>query len=152
MTTSRRWSCSVLAVAALVTAGTIARDARAAVVTAFDGSITDVGVQRGPGQVGGVEFRIHGRVALEHPIDLSTATMILEHLFVDVASGGLGELMTTIDDAPVVPLELVARDRNRAERAVFDMPPRYRPHIRVQLQQRKGELEFRVKLDRGLMR
>ena len=62
-----------------------------------------------------------------------------------------GQLMTTTDDAPVVPLALVARD-NDPDDAVFDQPPGYRPHIRMKIDLRKGELEFRLKLDRGLMR
>jgi hypothetical protein len=126
----------------------------AAAVDAFDfnGSITDVGVQRGPGQVGGVEFRIRGRFVPEQALDLSRATVVLEDLFVDDAPDGLGELMTTVDDAAVVPLALVARDSNRFDNAVFDQPQSYRPHIRLQIQNRNGAYEFRLKLDRGLMR
>ncbi|HZP39982.1 MAG TPA: PKD domain-containing protein [Candidatus Binatia bacterium] len=125
----------------------------AAAVDAFDfsGSITDVGVQRGPGQVGGVEFRIRGKFALDHPLDLSRATVVLEELFVDDAEGGLGELMTTVDDMPTVPLELVARAGD-PDNNVFDQPGNYRPHVRLQIQERKGAFEFRLKLDRGLMR
>jgi len=129
-----------------------APEVRAVDLFDFNGSITDVGVQRGPGQVGGVEFRIRGKFVLDHPLDLSRTTVVLEHLFVDAAPGGLGELMTTIDDAPVVPLVPEGRDSNRPTNAVFDQPRGYRPHIRLQIQFRKDAYEIRLKLDRGLMR
>jgi hypothetical protein len=131
--------------------GLTERPANAADVFDFKGSITDVGIQRGPGQVGGVEFRIHGKFVVDHPLDLSTATVVLEQLFVDSGPTGLGELMTTTDDAPVVPLLLDSRE-NELTKGVFDQPRAYRPHIRLQIQNRDGAFEFTLKLDRGLMR
>ena len=150
MRISKQTWTSVLA-CALISLGSGKDPALAVDVSNFSGSITDVGVQRGPGQVGGVEFRIRGTFSLDHPLDLTRATVILEDLFVDSAQNGLGELMTTVDDAAVVPLELVARDGD-ADGNVFDQPQRYRPHIRLQIQDRDGVFEFRLKLDRGLMR
>jgi hypothetical protein len=121
-------------------------------VTDFNGSITDVGVQRGPGQVGGVEFRIRGELALDQPLDLSRAVVRLQHLFFEDGAGGASELIKTIDDADVVPLVLPARDNARETNAVFESPPGYRPHIRLQVQVRRGVVDFRLKLDRGLTR
>ncbi len=59
--------------------------------------------------------------------------------------------MTTIDNAPVVPLLLESCPNNRENNGVFDQPRVYRPHIRPQIVFRKGAYEVRLKLDRGLM-
>lgn len=60
--------------------------------------------------------------------------------------------MTTIDNAPVVPLLLESCPNNRENNGVFDQPRVYRPYIRLQIVFRKGAYEVRLKLDRGLMR
>ena len=67
-------------------------------VTKFNGTITDVGVVRGPGQIGGVEYRIKGYFEHPGPIDLSNSTLTIHQFFVEPdsspgAGDGAGELM-----------------------------------------------------------
>ena len=53
-------------------------------VTNFSGHITDVGIQRGPGQVGGVEYRIRGHFKLDQDLDLGASVVTLESLFAEL--------------------------------------------------------------------
>ena len=119
-------------------------------VIRFNGSATDIGIQRGPGQVGGVEYRIRGEFDYDGPLDLSTSVATWQSLLAEVGAGGAGELIKTIDDAPVVPL-LVPRKRATANDALYETQ-RYRPQVRFQLRRRGTHYEFRLKLDRGLAR
>jgi hypothetical protein len=119
-------------------------------VTRFNGSATDIGIQRGPGQVGGVEYRIRGEFDYDGPLDLTTSVATWDSLLAEVGSGGAGELIKTIDDAPVVPIVL-ARKRAGANDALYETQ-RYRPQMRFQLRRRGTHYEFRLKLDRGLAR
>jgi hypothetical protein len=116
----------------------------------FKGSITDVGIQRGPGQVGGVEFRIEGEFSYDGPIDLSRSTLVLHELFVE--EGGAGELMTMMDDAGFLPFSLITRSSSEPDEAKYGSPSRFRPQMRMQIENNQGEWEFKFKLDRGLMR
>jgi hypothetical protein len=76
-------------------------------ITKFEGSATDIGVQRGPGQIGGVEFRVKGTFVYPGTINLGAATARFDALLAELGPGGQGELITTVDDAPLVPITLV---------------------------------------------
>jgi hypothetical protein len=120
--------------------------------TKFKGSITDVGVQRGPGQVGGVEFRIEGRFFYDGPIDLSSSTLVLHQLFDEEGAGGGGELMRMTDDANFLPFTMVTSSSSEFDEAKYESPSQFRPQMRMQIENDEGEWEFKLKLDRGLMR
>ena len=134
----------------LIAFGLGARDGTAQEVTNFNGTITDVGIQRGPGQVGGVEYRVRGRIVPDQDLDLGHSVVSLEQLFAELGPGGAGELMTTIDDASFLPYALSPKSGN-PDRVLYDTPD-FRPQIRMQLWRSSQGLEFRIKLDRGLMR
>ena len=51
-------------------------------VFAFKGTATDIGVQRGPGQIGGIEYRIEGKFEYDGPLDLTKSTVTF-HRFLD---------------------------------------------------------------------
>src|SRR5262245_21741215 len=80
-------------------------------LTYFKGSITDVGIQRGPGQVGGVEFRIEGEFVYDGPIDLSHASLVLVKLFAEQTPAGDVELMKMMEEASSLLLAGMARRR-----------------------------------------
>ncbi len=117
----------------------------------FKGSITDVGVQRGPGQIGGVEFRTQGTFFYAGPIDLSTSTITFTELFTENGPGGPHELMTTTDDASFLPITFFADDSSEFDESKYESGS-FRPHIRMVVENDEGEFEFKFKLDRGLMR
>src|SRR5678810_279712 len=48
----------------------------------FKGTVTDIGVQRGPGQIGGIEYRIEGKFLTDVPLDLSNSKVTF-HRFLD---------------------------------------------------------------------
>src|SRR5215207_282746 len=54
----------------------------------FKGTATDIGVQRAPGQVGGIEYRIEGKFEYDGPLDLSTSTVTFHHFLDEHLSGG----------------------------------------------------------------
>ena len=120
--------------------------------TEFKGSITDVGVQRGPGQTGGVEFRIEGEFIYTGDIDLSASTLVFHQLFAEVGAGGAGELMTMADDVNFLPFQLVTSTSSEVDEAKYEQPSGFRPAMRMQIENNDGEWEFKFKLDRGLMR
>jgi hypothetical protein len=140
-----------LATSALTTL-TGAAPAPALDLTYFKGSITDVGVQRGPGQVGGVEFRVEGEFTYLGAMDLSKATLTLDRLFDESAAGGGQELMKTIDDASFLPFFGMVRSRSSKTDEGKWESGRFRPQMRMQIENNDGEWEFKFKLDRGLMR
>jgi hypothetical protein len=121
-------------------------------VTDFKGSITDVGVQRGPNQIGGVELRSYGTFVYRGPIDLTSSTATFELLFAELGPGGAGELMKTANDASFLPITLPSDDSSEVDEAKYETPGSYRPKIRFELENDLGEFEFELKLDRGLMR
>ena len=47
----------------------------------FKGTVTDIGVQRGPGQVGGIEYRIEGKFEYDGPLDLTRSTVTFHNFF-----------------------------------------------------------------------
>lgn len=136
---------SVLALPAASQAGVVE------FIERFDGSATDIGIQREPGGTGGVEFRIRGEFDYAGEIDLSRARVTLLSILAEVGDGAAGELMKTVDDAPVVPLVIAARSHSTHDKAVFETR-RYRPQTRLQIRQKNGRFEFRLKIDRGLAR
>jgi hypothetical protein len=125
--------------------------ARAVDVESFKGSITDVGVQRGPGQIGGVEYRTQGTFLYAGPIDLSISTITFTEMFAENGPGGRGELMTTTDDASFLPISFPADDSSEVDESKYESHS-FRPHIRMVVENDGGEFEFKFKLDRGLMR
>src|SRR5262245_63402846 len=66
----------------------------------FKGTATDIGVQRGPGQIGGIEYRIEGKFETDVPLDLSKSTVTF-HRFLD-EEGGNGEMVLTTNNADLV--------------------------------------------------
>src|SRR6185295_19161725 len=85
-------------------------------ITKFNGTMTDVGVVRGPDQTGGVEYRIRGTFNYDGPLDLTNSTLTLVQAFVEPdsapgAGDGAGELIRQSQgpggpetDPPLVPL------------------------------------------------
>ena len=68
----------------------------------FKGTVTDIGVQRGPGQIGGIEYRIEGKFEYDGPLDLTRSTMTFHTLFDEYLPGGNGEMVLTTDNADLV--------------------------------------------------
>ena len=143
------------------------------VVARYNGTITDVGVIRGPLQTGGVEYRIRGEVISLVDIDLSDATLRIEEFFVELdgpARPGAGELMRKSqgpdDDpasdpllAPCGPSEPncpVIQTQGDSDDAKFDSAGGFRPHIRVKVSKDEDDgvfkYKFEIRLDRGMMR
>jgi hypothetical protein len=137
------WTVAVVLLVAPATAA-------ATEVTRFSGHITDVGIQRGPGQVGGVEYRIRGSFALDPAINLGASIVTLEMLFAELGVGGAGELVTMMDDASFLPYELIPKS-GTPDKVLYDTPD-FRPQIRMQIWRSRDGGEFRIKLDRALMR
>jgi hypothetical protein len=126
-----------------------------ATVTEFRGTATDIGIQRGPGQTGGVEFRVYGTFVYPGTINLAAATARFDALLAELGPGGQGELLTTVDDAPLVPITLVTRSGGKPDEAVYETPGRFRPQFRFSVQTRfpkSGIFEFALKVDRALAR
>jgi len=132
----------------------------------FKGTVTDIGVQRGPGQIGGIEYRIEGKFDYNGPLDLSKSTITFHNLFDESEEGGNGEMVLTTDNAPLVcpdppgtcvlvkPGEislatLVAASSSKKTEAKYETLGRYRPPMRVQIKNKNGEYQFNVRLDRG---
>jgi len=132
-------------------------------ITKFNGTMTDVGVVRGPDQIGGVEYRIRGTFKYDGPLDLTNSTLTLVQAFVEPdsapgAGDGAGELMRQSQgpggpetDPPLVPL-LVLSTHAEPDEAKYETPGRFRPQIRVHVENQDGEYEFDIRLDRGMMR
>jgi hypothetical protein len=127
--------------------------------TEFRGTATDIGVQRGPGQTGGVEFRAYGTFVYTGPINLSAATACFDALLAELGpegqGGGQGELLTTVNDAPLVPITLVTRPKGKPDEALYETPGSFRPKFRFSVENRSPEdgiFEFALKVDRALAR
>jgi hypothetical protein len=126
----------------------------------FHGTATDIGVQRGPGQIGGIEYRIDGKFDYSGPIDLSKATLTFQYLLDEYLPGGNGEFVLTTDNAdlvcpdppdgcvPAMP-PLVGKG-SKATEGKYETPARFRPQVRVQIKRKGDEFQFNVRLDRGL--
>ena len=129
------------------------------VVFDFKGTATDIGVQRGPGQIGGIEYRIEGKFETDVPLDLSKSTVTF-HRFLD-EEGGNGEMVLTTNNADLVcsddspatcdaTLEpLGSSSSSKPTEGKYETPARFRPQMRVQIKSKDGEFKFNVRLDRG---
>lgn len=130
----------------------------------FKGTVTDIGVQRGPGQIGGIEYRIEGKFDYDGPLDLTKSTLTFHILFDEYLEGGNGEMVLTTDNADLVcpepagdcalikdvsmPTLLSATSSKKIE-GKYETPGRFRPPVRVQIKNKNGEYQFNVRLDRG---
>jgi hypothetical protein len=131
-------------------------------VFAFKGTATDIGVQRGPGQDGGIEYRIEGKFDYDGPLDLTRSTMTFHHFLDEYEDGGNGEMLLTTDNADLVcpeplPIDsdcvatlppLVSSSSSKRNEAKYETV-RFRPQMRVQIKNKDGEFKFNVRLDRG---
>jgi hypothetical protein len=128
----------------------------------FKGTVTDIGVQRGPGQVGGIEYRIEGKFEYDGKLDLTNSTVTFHNMFDEYLPGGNGEMVLITDNANLVcPLEahpgectpalapLVSSKSSKPVEAKYETPSRFRPPMRVQIKNTNGEYQFNVRLDRG---
>jgi len=128
----------------------------------FKGTVTDIGVQRGPGQVGGIEYRIGGKFEWDGKLDLTKSTVTFHNMFDEYLPGGNGEMVLITDNAALVcPLEaaagtcvsalapLVSAKSSKSVEAKYETPSRFRPPMRVQIKNTNGEYQFNVRLDRG---
>jgi hypothetical protein len=128
----------------------------------FKGTVTDIGVQRGPGQVGGIEYRIEGKFEYDGPLDLTSSTITFHNMFDEYLPGGNGEMVLITDNAALVcPLEaaagtcvpalapLISAKSSKSVEAKYETPSRFRPPMRVQIKNTNGEYQFNVRLDRG---
>jgi len=141
----------------------------------FRGTVTDIGVQRGPGQVGGIEYRIDGKFDYDGPLDLTKSTLTFHNLFDEYLPGtpclskdrtlcGNGEMVLTTDNVDLVCPDdpprpggcvpalapLSSATSSKPTEAKYETPARFRPQMRVQIENTNGEYEFNVRLDRGL--
>jgi hypothetical protein len=129
----------------------------------FRGTVTDIGVQRGPGQIGGIEYRIEGKFEYDGPLDLTNSTIVFHNLFDEYLPGGNGEMVLTTDNADLVCPDdpprpgcvpqlapLVSSSSSKRIEAKYETPGRFRPPMRVQIKNKDGEYQFNVRLDRGL--
>ena len=137
----------------------------------FKGTATDIGVQRGPGQIGGIEYRIEGKFLTDVPLDLSNSKVTF-HRFLDEevdsclpppdsSTCGNGEMVLTTDNADLVCSEdspagceatldpLVSSSSSKRTEGKYETPARFRPQMRVQIKNKDGEFKFNVRLDRG---
>ena len=132
----------------------------------FKGTVTDIGVQRGPGQIGGIEYRIEGKFEYNGPLDLSKSTVTFHNLFDESEEGGNGEMVLTTDNANLVCpkpangcvltkpgevslLPLLSSSSSKAVEGKYETLGRFRPPMRVQIKNKNGEYQFNVRLDRG---
>jgi hypothetical protein len=132
-------------------------------VFAFKGTATDIGVQRGPGQIGGIEYRVEGKFEYDGPLDLTKSTVTFHHFLDEHLPGGNGEMVLTTDNADLVcpdPLPigsdcvatlapLLSSSSSKKIEAKYETPGRFRPPMRVQIKNKNGEYQFNVRLDRG---
>jgi hypothetical protein len=131
----------------------------------FKGTVTDIGVQRGAGQIGGIEYRIEGKFEYAGPLDLTRSTLTFHNLFDEYLEGGNGEMVLTIDNADLICPEpagdcvlipdvsmptLISSKSSKRIEAKYETPGRFRPPVRVQIKNKNGEYQFNVRLDRGL--
>jgi hypothetical protein len=138
----------------------------------FKGTITDMGVLRGPNQIGGIEYRIEGKFICRPgenppnpcshftaPLSLAGSTLTFEAFFDEI--DGWGEMLLTvgegavIDGMPVananlVPLTLESSSSSKATEGKYETDGRFRPQIRSQIKNKNGEFQFNIRLDRGL--
>jgi len=151
---SQRLRFALLALVGLAMTGAWPAAASEVVFTKFKGSITDAGVLRGPGQVGGVEFRIEGKFLYDGEIDFSRAVVTFIAMMLEDGAGGGGELMRTVDMADFLPLAARPDDSNEPDDGLYETP-NLRPKFRLNIERRDPndpEIEFKLKVDRALAR
>jgi hypothetical protein len=143
-------------------------------VLGFKGTATDIGVQRGVNQIGGIEYRIEGKFVYNGPMNLTNSTITFHRLLDEIEQfdhdegeilPGNGEMVLTIDnhDLVCVPgdtdcvLEpgfgmptLVSSKSSKAIEGKYETPARFRPQVRVQIKNKQGVYQFNIRLDRGL--
>jgi hypothetical protein len=142
-------------------------------VNGFKGTITDMGVLRGPDQIGGIEYRIEGKFTCRPgssdpadpcrhfttPITLVGSALTFEAFFDEF--DGWGEMLLTVgegaiidgqpvDNANLVPLTLAVSRSGKATEGKYETDGRFRPQIRSQIKNKSGEFQFNIRLDRGL--
>ena len=138
----------------------------------FEGTVTDIGVQRGVDQVGGIEYRIDGKFEYSGPLDLSKSKVTFFNMFDEIDWGtdengnvrkGNGEMILTTNNADLVcpddpPRQggcvaalapLVSSKSSKKGEAKYETDSRFRPPMRVQIERTGDEFEFAVRLDRG---
>src|SRR5262245_37218062 len=140
-------------------------------VVEFEGTVTDIGVQRGVNQVGGIEYRIDGLFHYAGPFDLSKSKITFFNLFDEIdwgtdANGNLrkgnGEMVLTTNNADLVCPDdpkrpncvptlapLLSAKSSKKDEAKYETAARFRPPMRVQIENNAGEWEFAVRLGRG---
>jgi hypothetical protein len=130
-------------------------------IFAFKGTTTDIGVQRGPGQIGGIEYRIEGKFEWDGPLDLTKSTVTFHHFLDEYLPGGNGEMVLTTDNADLVCPEpnpgdcvatlapLLSASSSKPNEGKYETPGRFRPPMRVQIKNKAGVYQFNVRLDRG---
>jgi hypothetical protein len=129
-------------------------------IFAFKGTATDIGVQRGPGQIGGIEYRIEGKFDYDGPLDLTRSTVTFHHFLDEHLPGGNGEMLLTTDNADLVCPEpnpgdcvatlapLLSSSSSKPNEGKYETF-RFRPPMRVQIKNKAGVYQFNVRLDRG---
>lgn len=130
-------------------------------ITKFTGTVTDVGVVRGPGQIGGVEYRIHGEFTSPLEVTLNTSTLLIEKFFFE--PDGAGELMRASQgpggpetDPLLAPITIIST-LGDPDDVTFNTPGRFRPQIKAKIERDAligGGFNYKleVRLDRGLIR
>jgi hypothetical protein len=131
----------------------------------FKGTATDIGVQRGQNQIGGIEYRIEGKFDYDGPLDLSNSTITFHRLLDEHLPGGNGEMVLTINNHDLVCVEgdagcvltrdismptLQSNDSSKPVEGKYETPSRFRPQVRAQIKNKQGEYQFNIRLDRGL--
>ena len=131
----------------------------------FKGTATDIGVQRGRDQIGGIEYRIEGKFDYDGPMDLSKSSITFHRLLDEHLPGGNGEMVLTINNHDLVCVAgdanclleagfalptLVSSGSSKAIEGKYESPARFRPQVRVQIKNKQGEYQFNVRLDRGM--
>jgi hypothetical protein len=142
-------------------------------VLAFKGTATDIGVQRGPNQIGGIEYRIEGKFVYSGPMNLSKSTITFHRLLDEIDQfdedgdllPGNGEMVLTIDNHDLVCVTgdadcvlepgfglptLASSGSSKPIEGKYESPARFRPQVRVQIKNKQGEYQFNVRLDRGM--
>jgi hypothetical protein len=128
-------------------------------VTKFTGTITDVGVVRGPLQTGGVEYRIHGEFTSPVAINLNDSTFTIEKFFVE--PDGAGELMRASqgpkgpETDPLLAPITITTTQGDPDDTTYNSPGRFRPQIKAKVERYEDgdfQYKFDLRLDRGMMR
>lgn len=113
-------------------------------VTKFAGKAEKIG-----SGTNNAKLQMSGKVTGVGPLALNAATLRLTSVLRE--TGGAGELLQALSGA-LLPLHLTARPGSKATQALFETPSGVTPKVQAELKQRdprKGELEFRIKIERA---